>query len=472
MNNNLPGARLVGASILLMSICLSRSVSAQCEVIRLKPLSQLPGDAFGTSVDIQGDRIIVGAPSWWADEDRPGYADVYRNIKGTWRHEARLSSPNGHPGNAFGRSVLLVKDLAIITAPIDFDGRVNVFALYVFKRTGHEWKIRQRLLIPGIFASTSLASDGRRLVIGFLFQTGGTYVYRLQGKKLIFEQGLTPTDHPTGFGATAVAIEGDRIIVGHASDRTNGDIHKGSAYIYRFDPTMNSYVQEAKLVPTGFGTWGFGDAVGIAGNVAMVQREGFFQSDIHVFQAVGNEWSLKQILIAPNIPGFSTALVIKNSKALIASFHCDPDDDRVNVECLPGISHTYQRDPETGDWLHDYPLRIDVQFPEINIFSIKVRSIDMEGDTAVLGAPATHNPVQGAGAVFVFTGLDSLDENFNGLPDACDILGDASGDGLVNVTDLLILLSTWGPCSACPADIDADGNVGMLDLITLLGNWN
>ncbi|MCH7546969.1 MAG: hypothetical protein IID30_11275 [Planctomycetes bacterium] len=458
--------------MIVLLLSLPGNAFAQCDVIRLKPLVQLPGDAFGTSVDIQDDRIIVGASSWWADDARTGYADIFRKIKGAWRHEARLSSPSGHPGNAFGRSVLLVKDLAIITAPLDFDGRVNVFALYVFKRRGHEWRLRERLLFPGFYASTSLASDGRRLVVGFLLHTGGTYVYRLQGKKLVFKQELTPTDHPTGFGATAVAIEGDRIIVGHASDRTNDDNHIGSAYIYRFDPTMNLYVQEAKLLPTGlYGTWGFGDAVGIAGDVAMVQREGLVQRDIHIFQAVGNEWSLKQILIAPNLKGFSTALVINNSRALLASFHCEPSD-QVNVECIPGISYTYQRNPETDDWHHDYPLRIDEQFPEINIFSFKVRSIDMEGDVAVLGAPETNHPVQGAGAAFVFTGLNSLDENFNDRPDACDIPGDASGDGLVNVSDLLILLGTWGPCNNCPADFDADGNVGVLDLITLLGNWN
>ena len=55
------------------------------------------------------------------------------------------------------------------------------------------------------------------------------------------------------------------------------------------------------------------------------------------------------------------------------------------------------------------------------------------------------------------------------------VIGDLDGDGTVGVLDLLILLSSWGPCpdppQGCPADLDADGAVGILDLLTLLAHW-
>ena len=55
------------------------------------------------------------------------------------------------------------------------------------------------------------------------------------------------------------------------------------------------------------------------------------------------------------------------------------------------------------------------------------------------------------------------------------ILGDLDGDGYVGVSDLLILLGSWGPCpdlpETCPADLDLDGTVGVADLLILLSNW-
>lgn len=54
--------------------------------------------------------------------------------------------------------------------------------------------------------------------------------------------------------------------------------------------------------------------------------------------------------------------------------------------------------------------------------------------------------------------------------------GDLTGDGIVNVSDLLIMLSNWGPCPApcppnCVGDMDADCTVGVTDLLVLLSNW-
>ena len=50
-------------------------------------------------------------------------------------------------------------------------------------------------------------------------------------------------------------------------------------------------------------------------------------------------------------------------------------------------------------------------------------------------------------------------------------LGDITGDGNVNVTDLLDLLAAWGPNPGHPADINNDGDVNVNDLLSLLGAW-
>ena len=50
--------------------------------------------------------------------------------------------------------------------------------------------------------------------------------------------------------------------------------------------------------------------------------------------------------------------------------------------------------------------------------------------------------------------------------------GDVNGDGLVNVTDILAVMDTWGVCEGCPADLNNDGIVDVVDLLEVVGNWN
>ena len=50
-------------------------------------------------------------------------------------------------------------------------------------------------------------------------------------------------------------------------------------------------------------------------------------------------------------------------------------------------------------------------------------------------------------------------------------LGDVDGSGVVDVLDLLDIISNWGPCLGCAADIEVDGQVDILDLLEVLSAW-
>ena len=52
----------------------------------------------------------------------------------------------------------------------------------------------------------------------------------------------------------------------------------------------------------------------------------------------------------------------------------------------------------------------------------------------------------------------------------CD--GDVTNDGWIDITDLLEVVSSWGPClDLCPADLDNNGIVDITDLLIIVGNW-
>jgi hypothetical protein len=68
----------------------------------------------------------------------------------------------------------------------------------------------------------------------------------------------------------------------------------------------------------------------------------------------------------------------------------------------------------------------------------------------------------------------SLDANMNGVPDECEAgcPGDANGDGVVNFTDLNIVLSEFGQSGAGLAgDVNGDGVVSFADLNLVLSNF-
>jgi hypothetical protein len=53
--------------------------------------------------------------------------------------------------------------------------------------------------------------------------------------------------------------------------------------------------------------------------------------------------------------------------------------------------------------------------------------------------------------------------------------GDITGDGVVNVDDLLTLITAWGPCvppASCPADLNGDGIVNVDDLLMVINHWS
>lgn len=66
------------------------------------------------------------------------------------------------------------------------------------------------------------------------------------------------------------------------------------------------------------------------------------------------------------------------------------------------------------------------------------------------------------------------DEFLLNLKEVKSAPGDLNLDGVVDVSDLLILLNVWGLCddpNNCPSDLNGDGSVDVSDLLILLGSW-
>jgi hypothetical protein len=93
------------------------------------------------------------------------------------------------------------------------------------------------------------------------------------------------------------------------------------------------------------------------------------------------------------------------------------------------------------------------------------RLIDMNGDGDFLDAGETIAWATGNGSG-VFT------DNPRSMEYALTRLGDANGDDVVDVSALLEILASWGPCPGCPGDFDDNGIVDVDDLLVVLANWS
>ena len=64
-----------------------------------------------------------------------------------------------------------------------------------------------------------------------------------------------------------------------------------------------------------------------------------------------------------------------------------------------------------------------------------------------------------------------VDDNANGIPDICECLGDVNGDRLVNIDDMLKILSEWNCRDCSGTDLNQDGITGIDDLLIALDRW-
>jgi len=218
-------------------------------------------DAFGYSVSVSGDTVVIGANGEDSnatgvngDESdnsasESGAAYVFVRSGTNWSQQAYLKASNADPGDYFGYSVAVSGDTVVVGAiwedsnAIDGPGDNNAFdagAAYVFVRSGTNWSQQAYLK-----ASNAGVSD-------------------------VF---------PDYFGYS-VAVSGDTIVVGaigedsmatgvNGNQTNNFAGNSGAAYV--FVRTGTSWSQQAylKASNTGGDDW-FGNAVAVSGGTVLV----------------------------------------------------------------------------------------------------------------------------------------------------------------------------------------------------------
>jgi LPXTG-site transpeptidase (sortase) family protein len=210
------------------------------------------GDYFGCAVDISGERIIVGAnEANFTGTRGPGAAYIYNGRGNNWLLEARLSAEDDRRGDFFGNAVAISSETAVVGAPFK-DPRqeprglvTNGGAAYVFSLRGSTWKETALLTAekPLAFAEfgSSVAVSGDTIVVGARNEDWGGYSGN--GAAYVFTPGAAPWELQTRITAdfaydddafgVALALSGDRLIVGASGRDPLLITSAGEAFVYR-----------------------------------------------------------------------------------------------------------------------------------------------------------------------------------------------------------------------------------------------
>jgi len=216
-------------------------------------------DEFGHSVSLSGDTALVGA--WHktvAAQATAGAAYVFVRSSATWAQQQELSLAAPAAADAFGTSVSVSTDTALIGAPgRDVGSVVNAGTAYVFVRSGTTWS-QTAALTAGDGASndafgSSVAMDGGTAIVGAPLHAVGSagaagVAYAYSGSGATWSQTAEPTATDAGAGdnaGTSVAISGATMFMGAPLHAVAGLAAAGSVYAFVFDVTP------PVTVPTG-----------------------------------------------------------------------------------------------------------------------------------------------------------------------------------------------------------------------------
>lgn len=203
------------------------------------------GAYFGCSVAISENYLIVGAEG---DSSFQGAAYIYTRGASGWGNEQKITATVGDRQNndAFGHSVSVYGDYVVIGAYLDDEFGTDAGAAYIYKKEGISWNLKKKLTSTNgtkntDYFGTAVGINGEFVAVG---SPGDDESGSNVGAVMIYKNEADAwnpkvTVYPVPFNAndafgTSLHIRGDRIIVGAPYRDKNPlfDTMEGAAYVF------------------------------------------------------------------------------------------------------------------------------------------------------------------------------------------------------------------------------------------------
>lgn len=293
------------------------------------------GEAYAGALAISGDLAVVAAP---AQNKQTGAVYVFRRTGNNWRQEAKLLSPEPAEQEFFGQSVAIVGDRILVGEPgyNERAGTVNVFT-----RQNDAWTATGKLATTGVQLNerfgASMATDNNRVyvgVTGFQNSSGAVFVFAADAQGELRDAGRINAYYARAaeqFGS-AIAADGYNIWIG--APRANGA--RGAVY-HIWTPTGDTLATQADrlVMPNPSGGDFFGGAVAARGDVAVAAsiNDDFGLGSVIIYERNGATWTANPPLHRPDERIASiTGKKVECNNGRAAAFDCS------NVELMSYLS--------------------------------------------------------------------------------------------------------------------------------------
>jgi len=262
------------------------------------------GDAFGYSVAIDGNTMVVGARLEDGIDNlttNSGAAYVFVKNNGIWTEQAYLKAPSPSSTDFFGHAVAISGDTIAVGAHLDnFSGMSNTGAVYIFTRSQEVWSFQAKLTAEN------------------------------------------PSSN--AFFGYSISLDSGTLLVGAYKEDTDAIVDSGAAYV--FVGAGASWTQQSKLTADMLGTGigasdSFGSSVSLYANTAVVSaidEDGIDDGNennsgaVYVFQRAGTTWSSQAYLKASNLDAldlFGKSVAIFEDTLVISAPNEDGDSNNM-----------------------------------------------------------------------------------------------------------------------------------------------
>ena len=370
----------------------------------LRPAHGSGEGKFGTSVSIDGDTAVIGAPDEGGTPEQGGMgaAYVFTRRDGTWVEEATLVAPVRRDGDKFGFNVAIDGDTIVVGAPNAEELLAGPGVAYVFVRRGDAWPLQATLTPsqrkPDDAFGYGVAVSGDVVVVGAnggnvapSADAGAAYVFSRTGDVWTEEARLTAGDgRPDDSFGYRVAVLDDTVAVSAISGDVGAGIDQGAAYV--FTRTGSTWTQEAKLwAADGLPRDSFGESLAVARDTVVVGAPfddiglNPKQGSAYVFHRQGEAWTQEAKLIAPapsgDVGDFFGRSVAVSRDTVVVGAHFDEVGGAV-----------YAFDRVRDGWAQ--PTRFTASIDG----ALLGNSVGVSGATVIAGA----NFAPGGGAAYLF----------------------------------------------------------------------